>query len=141
MDPPTYFKDMQTELTQRYNIIIGEIVNSYPSYKANPNFSNSYTQNISNLETLQKDIFLMKNNLSKSTDELQKNIKVVDDKIFILEEDNKKLQEELDLLINSDNAAHGRLTDSKILYNEKLVGNLLLFIYLMYTAYKHIFIA
>jgi hypothetical protein len=135
MEPPTHFKDLQNELTQRYNIIIGEIVNTYPSYKTNPMSSNEYKQNIQNLEKLQEDIFLMKNNLSKSTDELQKNIKVIDDKIFTLEEENKELQGELDLLTNSDNAAHGRLTDSKTLYKQQLVGNCILFIYLLYMVY------
>jgi hypothetical protein len=77
----------------------------------------------------------MKNNLSKSTDELQKNIKVIDDKIFTLEEENKELQGELDLLTNSDNAAHGRLTDSKTLYKQQLVGNWILFMYLLYMVY------
>ena len=135
MESPTHFKDLQNELTQRYNIIIGEVVKTYPSYKTNPMTSNDYKQNIQNLEKLQEDIFLMKNNLSKSTDTLQKNIKVIDDKIFTLEEDNKKLQEELDLLTNSDNAAHGRLTDSKTLYKQQLVGNWILFMYLLYMVY------
>jgi septation ring formation regulator EzrA len=135
MEPPTHFKDMQNELTQRYNIIIDEVVKTYPSYKTNPMSSNDYKQNIQNLEKLQEDIFLMKNNLSKSTDKLQKNIKVIDDKIFTLEEENKAFQEELDLLTNSDNAAHGRLTDSKTLYKQQLVGNFILFIYLLYMVY------
>jgi hypothetical protein len=140
MEPPTYYKDLQNELTQRYNIIIDEIVKTYPEYKANPIFSNNYKENINNLEKLQEDIFLMKNDLSKSTDELQKNIKVIDDKIYVLEEDNKKLQGELDLLTNSDNAAHGRLTDSKTLYNQQFFGNCILFLSLLagtYTVYNH----
>ena len=135
MESPTHFKDLQNELTQRYNIIIGEVVKTYPSYKTNPMTSNDYKQNIQNLEKLQEDIFLMKNNLSKSTDKLQKNIKVIDDKIFTVGEENKKLQGELDLLTNSDNAAHGRLTDSKTLYKQQLAGNCILFIYLLYMVY------
>ena len=135
MESPTHFKDLQNELTQRYNIIIGEVVKTYPSYKTNPMTSNDYKLNIQNLEKLQEDIFLMKNNLSKSTDKLQKNIKVIDDKIFTVGEENKKLQGELDLLTNSDNAAHGRLTDSKTLYKQQLAGNCILFIYLLYMVY------
>jgi len=139
MEPPSHFKDLRRELTQRYNIIIDEVVKTYPSYKANPQFNNyedSYKKNISNLEKLQTEIFLLKNNLNKSTTELQKDIKVIDDKIYLLEEENIKLRDELALLTNSDNAAHGRLTDSRTLYNQKLVSNYLLLSFLMYAVYK-----
>lgn len=135
METPSSYKEMQKQINQSYNIIIGEIVKTYPSYKANPKFSNIYKQNISNLEKLQEDIFITKNSLSKSTDDLDKNIKVIDDKIFILEEENKKLQEELNLLTNSDNAASGRLTDSKTLYNHQLSANWLLAMVLLYMIY------
>jgi len=139
MEPPSHFKDLRRELTQRYNIIIDEVVKTYPSYKANPQFNNyedSYKKNISNLEKLQTEIFLLKNNLNKSTNELQKDIKEIDDKIYLLEEENIKLRDELALLTNSDNAAHGRLTDSRTLYNQKLVSNYLLLSFLMYAVYK-----
>jgi hypothetical protein len=142
MEPPSHFKDLRRELTQRYNIIIDEVVKTYPSYKANPQFNNyedSYKKNISNLEKLQTEIFLLKNNLNKSTTELQKDIKVIDDKIYLLEEENIKLIDELALLTNSDNAAHGRLTDSRTLYNQKLVSNYLLLSFLMYAVYKTTF--
>ena len=33
MEPPMQFKEQINELTQRYNIIVGEIVKTYPSYK------------------------------------------------------------------------------------------------------------
>jgi hypothetical protein len=142
MEPPSHFKDLRRELTQRYNIIIDEVVKTYPSYKANPQFNNyedTYKKNISNLEKLQTEIFLLKNNLNKSTTELQKDIKEIDDKIYLLEEENIKLRDELALLTNSDNAAHGRLTDSRTLYNQKLVSNYLLLSFLMYAVYKTTF--
>lgn len=142
MEPPMQFKEQINELTQRYNIIVGEIVKTYPSYKIHTKIkknSTGYQQNISNLDKLQEDIFFLKNNLAKSTDELQKNIKTIDNKIFLLDEANKKLQTEYDLLMNSDNAAHGRLTDAKTLYQQQLVGNWLFFLSLtatMYMLYK-----
>jgi hypothetical protein len=139
METPKHFKEQNNELTQRYNIIIDEIVKTYPTYKANPLFNNyedSYKKNISNLEKLQQEFFLLKNSLNKSTEELQKDIKEIDDKIYLLEEDNTRLRDELALLTNSDNAAHGRLTDSKTMYNQKLFGNCLLFTFMMYVVYK-----
>lgn len=118
METPSTFKDQRKELTQRYNIIIDEIVNMYPNSKINAN-----KMNFNNLENLQKDIFLLKNGINKSTEDLQLNIKEIDEKLYNLEQENMKLREKLALLTNSDNAAHGRLTDSKTLYNQKLLGN------------------
>ena len=128
MDPSTY-ENLNNELNQRYVIILDEIVKTYPSYKANPKFnsySNSYAKNMSNLQELQTEYFLLKNNLSKNTDELQKDIKQIDEMLYELEEETKKQREEYNNLKNSDNAAYGQLTDSKTLYNQQLLGNWLL---------------
>lgn len=128
MDPSTY-ENLNNELNQRYVIILDEIVKTYPSYKANTkinSYSNSHEKNMSNLQQLQTDYFLFKNNLSKNTDELQKDIKQIDEMLYELEEEMKKQREEYNNLKNSDNAAYGQLTDSKILYNQQLLGNWLL---------------
>jgi chromosome segregation ATPase len=145
MESPASFTKTSNELNQRYAIIIDEIVKTYPSYKANPKFnsySQAYAKNISNLQQLQSDYFLFKNTLSKDTEELQKAIKQIDDMLYALEEDIKVLREEFAYLKNSDNAAHGRLTDSKTLYKQQLLGNWLLFLSfsgLTYTLLKNTF--
>ena len=77
MESPDFFTTLNNELSQRYAIIIDEIVKTYPSYKANPQFnaySQAYEKNISNLEQLQAEYFLFKNTLGKDTEELQKAI-------------------------------------------------------------------
>jgi hypothetical protein len=129
MQSPTTYENLNNELNQRYGLILDEIVKTYPNYKANPKFnaySQAYTTNMSNLQQLQTDYFLFKNNLSKETDELQKDIKQIDDMLYELEEETKVKREEYAYLKNSDNAAHGQLTDSKLLYNQQLLGNWLL---------------
>jgi len=133
-----HFNDTNKELNQRYNIIIGEIIKSYPSYKANPKFNtyqDRYNTNINNLQKLQADIFLLKNDLGKNIDTVQKNITNIDETLLKLEEENKVLRQQLNDLNNSDNAAHGMLTDSKTLYNHKLAGNWLMFLSLGTVAY------
>ena len=131
MESPTTYENLNNELNQRYGLILDEIVKTYPNYKANPKFnaySQAYATNMSNLQQLQTDYFLFKNNLSKDTDELQKDIKQIDEMLYELEEETKVKREEYAYLKNSDNAAHGRLTDSKTLYNQQLLGNWLLFL-------------
>jgi hypothetical protein len=128
---PSLFQSKNNELTNRYNIIIAEIVKTYPNYKSNPNFNtfdSSYKTNISNLKQLQQEIFLLKNDLNKGIDTMQQDIKNIDETIFTLDEENKVLKAQLNDLNNSDNAAHGMLKDSKTLYKQQLVGNILLFL-------------
>ena len=133
-----HFNDTNEELKQRYNIIIGEIVKSYPSYKTNPRFNtyqDRYKANIRNLEKLQADIFLLKNGLNKSINTAQQDITHIDETIFKLEEENKVLRQQLDDLNNSNNAAHGMLADSRTLYLQQLVGNWILFLSVGTAAY------
>jgi hypothetical protein len=139
MQSPDVYETLNNELNQRYEIIVDEIVNTYPNYKSNPEF-NSYTQayenNMANLQQLQTEYFLFKNNLTKDTDDLQKNIKQIDDMLYELEEEIKVKREEYAYLKNSDNAAHGQLTDSKLLYNQQLMGNWLLLLAFSGLTYK-----
>lgn len=132
------FVSANKELNQRYNIIIGEIVKSYPNYKANPKFNeyeSSYKTNLNNLQKLQADIFLLKNDLSKNINTTQKDITQIDEMLFKLEEENKILRQTLADYNNSNNAAHGMLTDSKTLYLQQLAGNCILFLSLGTAAY------
>lgn len=129
METPTTYENLNNELNQRYEIIIDEIINTYPNYKSNPKFnaySQAYATNMSNLQQLQTEYFLFKNKLSKDTDELQKDIKQIDEMLYELEKEIKVKREKYAFLKNSDNAAHGRLTDSNTLYKQQLLGNWLL---------------
>ena len=136
--PSSSFADANKELIQRYNIIIGEIVKTYPNYKANPTFNeydSAYTKNINNLQKLQADIFLLKNNISKNIDTTQQDITQIDETLYKLEEENKVLRQRLADLNNSDNAANGMLYDSKTLYKQQLISNCILFLSLGTAAY------
>ena len=136
--PSSSFADANKELIQRYNIIIGEIVKTYPNYKANPTFNeydSAYTKNINNLQKLQADIFLLKNNISKNIDTTQQDITQIDETLYKLEEENKVLRQRLADLNNSDNAANGMLYDSKTLYKQQFISNCILFLSLGTAAY------
>ncbi len=131
METPSYFNQNIKELNQRYFLIIDEIVKTFPKYKSSPklnSFEEPYNKNINNLRNLQAEYFLLKNNLNKNTDELQKEIKQIDDVLYVLEEEIKVLTRELRDLNNSDNAASGMFTDSRNLYNIQFFGNTILFI-------------
>lgn len=129
MDPS--FTNKKKELNQRFFIIVDEVVKTYPNFKSNPDSpvkSEIYKKNISNLDKLQLDYFLFKNDLEKRVDNVHKEVKQIDDDIYELDEENKRLKRELALLVNGDNAAGGRLVDSRALYNIQFTGNIILFI-------------
>lgn len=143
MESPEYFIEKHKEIVQRYSIIIPEIVKSYPKYKSTPEFNayeEKYERNISNLHNLQEEIFSIQTKIDKNNNHLQKDITTIDNILYDLEKKNKVLQKKLDSIVNSDDAAGGRLTDSKLLYNQKLTENLIFGIvisYLMYKYFKH----
>ena len=131
MESPSQFKQKIKELNQRYFLIIDEVVKTYPNYKIKENndmLQDSYKKNLGNLQKLQAEFFLFKNNINKNTETLNDDIKQIDEKIYELDENNKILKQKLDSLTNSDNAAYGMLEDSKHLYKLKSMGNSFLMI-------------
>jgi hypothetical protein len=140
METPTHYNDISKELNQRYFLIIDEIIKIYPSYKANPNFTeyeNNYKTNMDNLLNLQSEYFFLKNELNKDSELLQKEIKQIDETIYKLEQENKVLRKEFNGLGNTNNAAQGMLVDSTYLYNQQLTSNWLFLITMISLMYKY----
>lgn len=139
MTTPQKVANTLEELNKRYTLVIAEIVNTYPNYKANPKFNSygdAYERNMGNLHKLQEEFFSFKNSLSKDVSDLQNNITRIDEMLYELEEDLKIKREEYAYLKNSDNAAHGRLSDSNTLYKQQLLGNILILITFSGFTYK-----
>lgn len=136
----TDYNDINKGLIKKYNRIVDDIVNTYPVYKVFPKvekYEDNYNKNLNNLKNLQGKIFLFKNKLSQGNETHQKDITHIDDTIYKLEEENKILQTELTSLNNSNNAAHGMLTDSNFLYNRQLTSNWLFFLSLSSVGYLY----
>ena len=85
MESPSQFKQKIKELNQRYFLIIDEVVKTYPNYKIKENndmLQDSYKKNLGNLQKLQAEFFLFKNNINKNTETLNDDIKQIDEKIY-----------------------------------------------------------
>lgn len=138
---PSYYEKTMKELNQRYYLILDELVEVFPKNKMYPDYlaySKPFKNDMSNLIKLQSDFFLYKNDLETDIETLDKEIKSVNEQIENLEIENKQLNKTLESLKNSNNASHGMLSDTKLLYNQKLIGNWLLFAIIVGTGYKYL---
>jgi len=80
---------------------------------------------------------LFKNDLESDIDHLDKDIRSVNEQIAATEKENKMLTEKLASLRNSNDASYGMLQDTKLLYNQLLTGNWVLFVVLVGVIYKY----
>jgi len=128
------------ELNKEYYTVLDEMVKVFPKYKMYPTFqsySKEYTTDMGTINKIQTEFFLFRNNLESDIDKLNKDIKKVNKEIAHLESENNELSKNLDYLNNSNNASHGMLSDSKLIYNQQLSGNWLLFFILTGVIYKY----
>ena len=122
------------ELDERYNIILNELVKTYPNYKVYPNIesiSREFTVDSENLLEVQTEFFQLRDKIQSQIDKKVKNIKQVELQIKVLEKKNNKLINKLTDLENDNAAAKGMLDDIQFRYNEYLLGNWILFISLI----------
>ena len=137
---PSYYKNTLKELNNKYYSVLDEMVKVFPKYKMYPTFqtySKEYTEDMGIINKIQTEFFLFRNNLDSDNDTINKDIKKVNKEIAQFEIDNKHLTARLNSLQNSNNASHGMLKDTKLLYNQKMAGNWLLFFVLTSVVYKY----
>jgi septal ring factor EnvC (AmiA/AmiB activator) len=138
--PTSYYKNTLKELNKNYYSVLDEMVKVFPKYKLYPNFqsySKDYTEDMGTINKIQTEFFLFRNNLNSESDSIDKDIKKINNQIAKLEKENKHLTKTLDSLNNSNNASHGMLSDTKLLYNQELSGNWLLTFILIGVVYKY----
>jgi hypothetical protein len=138
--PPSYYEKSIKDLNVRYYAVLESIANIFPKTKLHPDFpaySKPFTKDMSTLNKLQTDFFLFRNDLESDMEHLDKDIRNVNDRIAHFEKENKELSVTLNSLLNSNNATYGMLHDSKLLYNQELTGNWLMFFILTGVVYKY----
>ena len=109
---PSEHENLFDSSYKRFSIILEELTNSYPLYKLNPTYSkfyNEYKKQCTQLKTVKDAIFLYKNNLQKDSVTLKDNVKDINAKITLLNDENKNLTDKLNNLQESDYAAGGEL--------------------------------
>lgn len=139
-NPPSYYEKSLKELNKRYFSLLDSIAVLFPKKKLYPEFpaySKPFNKEMNDLNTIQADFFLFNNDLESDIDHLDKEIRLVNDKIATIEKENKQLKAKLDSFRNSNDASYGMLEDTKLLYNQQLTGNWLLFFTLLGIMYSY----
>ena len=123
---PIYYKNTLKELDQKYYLILNEYSQIYPkskTYSKIPAYKKSLEEDTSNLQDLQNDFFLLRNELENEIENMSKEINKTDKMITKLDKDNEKLNSSLSGLEQASDSAVGMFNDSQLLYNNYLLGN------------------
>ena len=138
--PPSYYDTSLKDLNKRYYSVIENLAKYFPRNKLYPDYkaySDPFNRETSEFNKIQTDFFLFKNNLESDIDNLDKDIQSVNERISNTEKENKTLDARLASLRNSNDASYGILQDTKLLYNQMLTGNWLMFFILIGVVYKY----
>ena len=126
---PEHYVKRRKELNDRYYLILNEITTLFPKYKSSPDsttYSTEFITDTGNMNKLQSDFFLLRNGLEKNITSLGKEIKQVDSKISNIENENRNLSGKVHTLKSGGDAAQGMFDDTQLIYNQQVIGNLLL---------------
>jgi len=135
---PQYYNKELLELNTRYELILNQVTNTYPKAKAYSeikSYEKIYENKQSKLDELNSDFFLFRNSIEKDISSLNKNIIIANNKIKIIEEDNKKLTAELKNLENQKEGAIGLYDDTQYWYNFSKTENIIYFLALCGIGY------
>ena len=126
---PEYYVKRRKELNDRYYLILNEITTLFPKYKSSPDsptYSTEFITDTGNMNKLQSDFFLLRNGLEKNISSLGKEIRQVESKISNIEKENRNLSGKVRALKGGGDAAQGMFDDTQLIYNQQVIGNLLL---------------
>ncbi len=116
---PTVYDSKINELDQRYNLIMNEL-------SKNVTKSSGSKTDEKNIERLQNDFFLLKNDILNDIENLSTNISRYDERLNKLMKQNNDLKKLFDGMKQNFNGSKGFAKDTQVLYNQYLMGNYLI---------------
>lgn len=140
--PGHYFKELES-IKQRFSIILNEgkkaipLTNTYPTDQSYKDMASLFK---SNLNEYKVDFFMLKNGIESDMESFEKTSKKTAEFIENLEKKKKGLKNKITELIQTNNGTKGLFTDSQLLYNQYLLGNIYiaaLIIGSVYIYYRH----
>jgi hypothetical protein len=124
----TTYEDKLKEVNNYFQLAINELRSVMPKHFTYPDidaYSVKYNADIQYLNNAQQQLFLLKNDVEKSTDEYDNNINQIDKQIKTLDKGNNKLSKKLESLIERNYGGKGMLVDTTLLYTQKKYANYL----------------
>ena len=124
----TIYEDKLNEINDYFYLTINELGTVMPKHFTNPDidaYSVKYNADIQYLNNAQQQLFLLKNDIEKSTDDYDNNINQIDKQLKTLDKGNNKLSKKLASLIERNYGGKGMLVDTNVLYTQKKYANYL----------------
>jgi len=125
-------KSYKTKLTNtetKLNMVLNEMIKSYPNYKLYPDVNeiqNIHENNTFKLEDVKKEIFLLKSSIHKDNEKIKKIIESKNKELKMLEIHNKKLKKRYNTLIDSDQSSIGLRSQVEDQYRKTYLSFILL---------------
>lgn len=143
--PPIILLENGMDLQKEFDLVLNELVLSFPTGKVTPDLSSNYVPNKTYGEEyltaqqrmiqLQEDYFMYRNKILKNNKMVVKKIEDLDSQINALDDENKVLKDKAISLRSSSYSAKGMLDDSKLSRNQLMVGNVFLFVIVTGVGY------
>ena len=116
-------------LYKSFHLILEEVGKTFPLYKLYPNSSQyreEFESDVSNLENIKSEIFLMMTKLQNDVGDLTKTTNEFNKKIERLNKENRGLKNKLNKFENADTASYGELQTRIKNYYFELAENIIL---------------
>lgn len=139
-----YYDKLNT-FSQKFPEILADFKRNYVIYNQHPEFQeyeNSFSSSRSALSSLNKELFMLTNDVHQNIDLLNKQGDSLTEELDELKETNKELKSKLSSNNGTNNAADGMNDDAKEQFKYKYIKNLTmilgncLMIFAMYTLFK-----
>jgi len=136
------FQTQLDNINKSFELILQEYYKNFPLLKLNPEnqqFFNEVAQDKGNLQSNNISLFDLKNTLDSNIYDLNKDMKLKNKQIKELKSINDKLEKELLILKNGNNAAVGQLDDINTRFFDNItfsLGLLGISIFLSYISYN-----
>jgi hypothetical protein len=123
------YKTKLTDAETKLNMVLNEMIKSYPNYKLYPDVNeiqNIHENNTFKLEDVKKEIFLLKSSIHNDNEKIKKIIENKNKELKILEDHNKKLKKRYNTLIDSDQSSIGLRAQVEDQYRKTYLSFILL---------------
>lgn len=135
----TEIENQIKNLDENYKVAINELSKSFPPSKAFPNDKNlekAFEKDTFNLNKIQSNFFILNDTLKKQLKEKSNLIEKINKSIQTLERENKKLNDQANMLLDTKRGSVQMAKDTQYLYQVRFVENILLFIGTLIIGYK-----
>ncbi len=113
-----------SEENERFYLILEDFKRFFISSKMNPDSheaQNAFQREKSMIQDNHKQLFLLNNDVQKSTSEIKEQINILEKSLRKERKSNKSLTKKEQSLENLDNAAVQMLKDTNFIYNQRLI--------------------